>query len=44
MSENLSLETKKVRYEALRLVQLNQIEMNIEPDLEEPMFSPICED
>jgi len=44
MSENLSLETKKVRYEALRLVQLNQIEMNVEPDLEEPMFSPICED
>ncbi|MBY9016246.1 MAG: FAD-dependent oxidoreductase [Candidatus Lokiarchaeota archaeon] len=44
ISENLSLEPKKVRYEALRLVQLNQIEINIEPDFEEPMFSPICEE
>jgi NADPH-dependent glutamate synthase beta subunit-like oxidoreductase/predicted transcriptional regulator len=44
ISKTLNLETKKVRYEALRLVQLNQIEMNIEPGLEEPMFSPVCED
>lgn len=44
ISKTLNLETKKVRYEALRLVQLNQIEMNVEPGLEEPMFSPLCED
>jgi len=44
ISETLNLETKKVRYEALRLVQLNEIEMNVEPGLEEPMFSPVCED
>ncbi|NVM46106.1 MAG: FAD-dependent oxidoreductase [Candidatus Lokiarchaeota archaeon] len=44
ISKTLNLETKKVRYEALRLVQLNQIEMNVEPGLEEPRFSPLCED
>ncbi len=44
ISKTLNLETKKVRYEALRLVQLNEIEMNVEPGLEEPMFSPVCED
>jgi len=43
ISENLNLETKKVRYEALRLVQLNEIEMNVEPGFEEPMFTPVCE-
>ncbi len=40
----LDLEAKKVRYEALRLVQLNQIEMKVEPGMDEPIFSPICED
>jgi len=44
ISEILDLEAKKVRYEALRLVQLNQIEMKIEPGMDEPIFSPICED
>ena len=44
ISENLDLEIKKVRYEALRLVQLHEIEMNVEPELDEPMFSPVCED
>ncbi|MFX1448944.1 MAG: FAD-dependent oxidoreductase, partial [Promethearchaeota archaeon] len=44
ISKTLNLEAKKVRYEALRLVQLNQIEMRIEMGLEEPMFSPVCED
>ncbi|GAH44140.1 unnamed protein product, partial [marine sediment metagenome] len=39
----LDLEAKKVRYEALRLVQLNQIEMKVEPGMDEPIFSPICE-
>ncbi len=40
----LDLGAKKVRYEALRLVQLNQIEMKVEPGMDEPIFSPICED
>ncbi len=44
IAEILDLEAKKVRYEALRLVQLNQIEMKIEPGMDEPVFSPICED
>ena len=44
IAEILDLEAKKVRYEALRLVQLNQIEMNVEPGMDEPIFSPICED
>jgi coenzyme F420 hydrogenase subunit beta len=44
ISEALNLDTKKVRYEALRLVQLNQIEMKVEPGLDEPLFSPVCED
>jgi coenzyme F420-reducing hydrogenase beta subunit len=44
ISEILDLEAKKVRYEALRLVQLNQIEMKVEPGMDEPVFSPICED
>jgi len=44
ISEILDLEAKKVRYEALRLVQLNQIEMNVEPGMDEPIFSPVCED
>jgi len=44
IAEILDLETKKVRYEALRLVQLNQIEMKVEPGMDEPIFSPICED
>ena len=44
ISDTLNLETKKVRYEALRLVQLKQIEMKVEPELVEPMFSPVCED
>ena len=44
ISEILDLKAKKVRYEALRLVQLNQIEMKVEPGMDEPIFSPICED
>ncbi|MHA1507361.1 MAG: FAD-dependent oxidoreductase [Promethearchaeota archaeon] len=44
IAEILDLEAKKVRYEALRLVQLNQVDMIVEPGMDEPIFSPICED
>ncbi|MHA1375191.1 MAG: Coenzyme F420 hydrogenase/dehydrogenase, beta subunit C-terminal domain [Promethearchaeota archaeon] len=43
IAEVLDLEVKKVRYEALRLVQLNQIEMIADPDMDEPIFSIICD-
>jgi len=44
LSEKLNLEPKKVRYEALRLVQLNKFEMQIEPHYDEPIFGLICEE
>ena len=40
---NTGLEPKKVRYEALRLVQLMEFEMKAEPDMEEPLFTIICD-
>ncbi|MFX1317438.1 MAG: FAD-dependent oxidoreductase, partial [Promethearchaeota archaeon] len=43
MAKNLDLEPKKVRYEALRLAQLMQIEMRVEPGMDEPIFTLICE-
>jgi len=43
MAKNLRLEPKKVRYEALRLAQLMKIEMKVEPEMEEPIFTLICE-
>ncbi len=43
ISRNIGLETKKVRYEALRLVQLMELEMKAEPDMDEPVFSIICD-
>ncbi|MFX1593689.1 MAG: FAD-dependent oxidoreductase, partial [Promethearchaeota archaeon] len=43
ISKNLGLEPKKVRYEALRLVQLMELEMKIEADMEEPIFSVLCD-
>jgi thioredoxin reductase len=43
MAEKLSLEPKKVRYEALRLTQLMQVEMKVDPGMDEPLFSLICE-
>ncbi|MFX1454594.1 MAG: FAD-dependent oxidoreductase [Promethearchaeota archaeon] len=43
MAKNLDLEAKKIRYEALRLTQLMQVEMNINPEMDEPLFSLICE-
>jgi predicted transcriptional regulator len=43
ISQNLGLEPKKVRYEALRLVQLMELEMKAEADMEEPIFSILCD-
>lgn len=43
IAENTGLEQKKVRYEALRLVQLMEFEMKADPDMEEPIFSIICD-
>ena len=37
------IDAKKVRYEALRLVQLMQLEMKAEQDMNEPLFSIICD-
>jgi coenzyme F420-reducing hydrogenase gamma subunit len=44
IAQKLELETKKIRYEALRLAQLNEIEMKIYPDKDEPVFSLKCEE
>lgn len=43
LSEKLNLEPKKVRYEALRLVQQHKLEMKIEPSYDEPIFNIMCE-
>jgi len=43
ISRNIGLEPKKVRYEALRLVQLMELEMKAEPSMEEPIFSVLCD-
>jgi len=43
ISNKLCLEPKKVRHEALRLVQMNKIEMKVTPEMVEPIFSLICE-
>ncbi|MFX1324550.1 MAG: Coenzyme F420 hydrogenase/dehydrogenase, beta subunit C-terminal domain, partial [Promethearchaeota archaeon] len=43
MTKKLNLEAKKVRYEALRLAQLMQVEMKVDPGMDEPIFSLICE-
>ncbi|MFX0091381.1 MAG: FAD-dependent oxidoreductase [Candidatus Hodarchaeota archaeon] len=43
ISENLKIAPKKVRYEALRLVQQHKLDMKIEPNKEEPLFSIMCE-
>ncbi|MFW9988116.1 MAG: Coenzyme F420 hydrogenase/dehydrogenase, beta subunit C-terminal domain, partial [Candidatus Odinarchaeota archaeon] len=37
------LDPKKARYEALRLVQLMELEMKAEPNMEEPIFSIMCD-
>jgi len=43
MAQKLNLNPKKVRYEALRLAQLMQIEMKVDPGMEEPIFTLICD-
>ncbi len=43
ISKQTGLEPKKARYEALRLVQLMELEMKADPNMEEPIFSIICD-
>jgi coenzyme F420-reducing hydrogenase beta subunit len=43
IAKRLNLEAKKVRYEALRLAQLMQVEMKVDPTMDEPIFTVICE-
>ena len=43
IAKKTGIDTKKVRYETLRLVQLMQLEMKAEPEMEEPIFSIICD-
>jgi NADPH-dependent glutamate synthase beta subunit-like oxidoreductase len=43
IAKKTGLDSKKVRYETLRLVQLMQLEMRANPELEEPVFSIICD-
>jgi len=43
MAKQLNIEPKKVRYEALRLAQLMQIEMKVDPEMDEPIFTLICD-
>jgi len=42
IAKQTGLEPKKARYEALRLVQLMKLEMKADPNMEEPIFSIIC--
>ncbi|MFW9937564.1 MAG: Coenzyme F420 hydrogenase/dehydrogenase, beta subunit C-terminal domain, partial [Candidatus Thorarchaeota archaeon] len=43
MAKKIGLEPKKVRYETLRLVQLMELEMKADPEMDEPLFSIICD-
>ena len=43
ISKKIGLEPKKVRYETLRLVQLMALEMKADPEMDEPLFSIICD-
>ncbi|MFX1392431.1 MAG: FAD-dependent oxidoreductase [Promethearchaeota archaeon] len=43
ISTQLNMEPNKVRYEILRLVQLNKLEMKAESNMVEPIFSILCE-
>jgi NADPH-dependent glutamate synthase beta subunit-like oxidoreductase/coenzyme F420-reducing hydrogenase beta subunit len=43
ISKKIGLEPKKVRYETLRLVQLMELEMRADPEMDEPLFSIICD-
>jgi len=42
IAQQTGLDPKKVRYEALRLVQLMQLEMKAEPEMKGPLFSLLC--
>ncbi|MFW9781593.1 MAG: FAD-dependent oxidoreductase [Candidatus Heimdallarchaeota archaeon] len=43
IAKNTGIEAKKVRYEALRLVQLMELEMKADQDMDEPVFSIMCD-
>ncbi|MFX1497051.1 MAG: FAD-dependent oxidoreductase [Promethearchaeota archaeon] len=43
IAKNTGMEARKVRYEALRLVQLMELEMKAETDMIDPLFSIICD-
>jgi NADPH-dependent glutamate synthase beta subunit-like oxidoreductase len=43
IAKKTGIDAKKVRYEALRLVQLMNLEMKADPDMDEPLFSIICD-
>ena len=43
IAQNTGLDQKKVRYEALRLVQLMEFEMKAEPHMDEPLFTIVCD-
>jgi hypothetical protein len=43
ISKKTGIAAKKVRYETLRLVQLMQLEMRADSEMEEPVFSIICD-
>jgi len=44
MANNLNLDPKKVRYEALRLTQMMKLEMKVDQGRNEPLFILICEE
>jgi hypothetical protein len=43
MAKDLNLEPRKVRFEALRLAQLMEVEMKVDPGMDEPIFTLICD-
>ena len=43
MSKELKIDSKKVRYEALRLSQLNEVEMQVDSEKGEPVFTLSCD-
>ena len=43
MAKNLKLEPKKVRYEALRLTQMAKLEMKVDQQRNEPIFTLMCD-
>jgi NADPH-dependent glutamate synthase beta subunit-like oxidoreductase len=43
IAKKTGIDAKKVRYEALRLVQLMQLDMKAEQNMNEPLFSIICD-